>query len=266
MAAALPLPKYHQIYLVLREQLHEGLFAQGVPGELALMQQFGVARVTVRRALQELAGEGLIARERGRGTRALSSFPIRSAGGKANGHTKTTRLTGLLENLVSTSLNTTVRVLEVASVGASAEVAEALRVAPGETVQKAVRVRSTREGPLSHITTWVPADLASHFGKRELAKKPILMLLEESGVRVGGARQTITARLADAQVASQLGIAVGSALLAVRRLIHDEQGRPVQWLHGLYRPDRYEYQMQLSRVGDIAAKVWVSSELSAQFH
>ena len=266
MADALPLPKYHQIYLVLREQLHEGLFAQGVPGELALMQQFGVARVTVRRALQELAGEGLIARERGRGTRALSSIPLRSSGGSGNGHTKTTRLTGLLENLVSTSLNTTVRVLEVASVGASAEVAEALRVGSGETVQKAVRVRSTREGPLSHITTWVPNDLASHFGKRELARKPILMLLEESGVRVGGARQTITARLADAQVAAHLGIAVGSALLAVRRLIHDEQGRPVQWLHGLYRPDRYEYQMQLSRVGDIAAKVWVSSELSAQFH
>jgi GntR family transcriptional regulator len=266
MAAALPLPKYHQIYLVLREQLHEGLFAQGVPGELALMQQFGVARVTVRRALQELAGEGLIARERGRGTRALSSITTPSTNGAGNARTTTTRLTGLLENLVSTSLNTTVRVLEVASVGASAEVAEALRVAPGEAVQKAVRVRSTREGPLSHITTWVPGDLASHFGKRELAKKPILMLLEESGVRVGGARQTISARLADAQVASHLGIAVGSALLAVRRLIHDEQGRPVQWLHGLYRPDRYEYQMQLSRVGDIAAKVWVSSELSAQFH
>jgi GntR family transcriptional regulator len=266
MADALPLPKYHQIYLVLREQLHEGLFAQGVPGELTLMQQFGVARVTVRRALQELAGEGLIARERGRGTRALSSIPIRSSNGNGSGRTKTTRLTGLLENLVSTSLNTTVRVLEVSSVAASAEVAQALRVTPGDTVQKAVRVRSTREGPLSHITTWVPGDLASHFGKRELAKKPILMLLEESGVRVGGARQTISARLADAQVASHLGIAVGSALLAVRRLIHDEQGRPVQWLHGLYRPDRYEYQMQLSRVGDIAAKVWVSSELSAQFH
>ena len=264
MAAALPLPKYHQIYLVLREQLHEGLFAQGLPGELALMRQFGVARVTVRRALQELAGEGLIARERGRGTRALAPGASPSIAG--SGRSRTTRLTGLLENLVSTSLNTTVRVLEVASVGASAEVAQALRVAPGEAVQKAVRVRSTRDGPLSHITTWVPGDLANHFGKRELAKKPILMLLEESGVRVGGARQTITARLADAQVAAHLGIAIGSALLAVRRLIHDEQGRPVQCLHGLYRPDRYEYQMQLSRVGDIAAKVWVSSEMSAQFH
>ena len=85
------------------------------------------------------------------------------------------------------------------------------------------RRRSTREGPLSHITTSVPGDLASHFGRRELAKKPILMLLEESGVRVGGARQTISARLADGQVAQHLGVAVGSALLAVRRLIHDDK-------------------------------------------
>ena len=50
MAQALPLPKYHQIYLVLREQLHEGRFAQRLPGELALMRQFGVARDGAARA------------------------------------------------------------------------------------------------------------------------------------------------------------------------------------------------------------------------
>lgn len=266
MADALPLPKYHQVYLVLREQLHEGRFAHGLPGELALMQQFGVARVTVRRALEQLSGEGLITRERGRGTRPIAAAEAAARATRAAAATRTSRLNGLLENLISTSLNTSVRVLEVATVAAPDEVAQALGLAPAAPVQKAVRVRSTREGPLSHITTWVPHALARSFGKRELAKKPILLLLEEAGVRVGGARQTISARLADAQVAPLLGVAVGSALLAVRRLIHDEEGRPVQWLHGLYRPDRYEYQMQLSRVGDIAAKVWVSRELSAQFH
>jgi GntR family transcriptional regulator len=265
MADALPLPKYHQVYLVLREQLHEGRFAHGLPGELALMQQFGVARVTVRRALEQLSGEGLITRERGRGTRPIAAAEAAARATRAAA-TRTSRLNGLLENLISTSLNTSVRVLEVATVAAPSDVAQALGLAAGAVVQKAVRVRSTREGPLSHITTWVPGDLARSFGKRELAKKPILVLLEEAGVRVGGARQTISARLADAQVAPLLGVAVGSALLAVRRLIHDEEGRPVQWLHGLYRPDRYEYQMQLSRVGDIAAKVWVSRELSARFH
>lgn len=269
-AAALPLPKYHQIYLVLREQLAEGRFAGGLPGELALAGQFGVARITVRKALGQLAAEGLIERTPGRGTvpRAASPAAAKAAARRVAGRNGSSRaqLTGLLENIVTMGLATKVKVLECELMPASAAVAEALRLAPGAPVQKARRVRSTREGPLSLITTFVPAALAAGFGKRELAKKPILILLEEAGVRIGHATQTISARLADADAAHHLAVTVGSALLAVTRLIHDARGRPVQWLHGLYRPDRYQYQMQLSRVGSIEAKVWVSKALTAQFH
>ncbi len=265
-SSSLPLPKYHQIYLVLREQLQDGCFAAGLPGELALMQQFAVARVTVRRALELLEGEGLISREPGRGTRPVVPSKAQEAYMQGESKNRRAQLTGLLENLVSMGLKTSVKVLDVDMVTASSAVAAALKIAVGASVQKAVRVRSTREGPLSHITTYVPADIAQQFGRRELARKPILVLLEESGVKVGRAHQTISAKLADAVIAKHLDIAVGSALLAVRRLIYDDQERPVQWLHGLYRPDRYEYEMQLSRVGSIDAKVWVSKELSAQFH
>ncbi len=144
--------------------------------------------------------------------------------------------------------------------------AERLALPPGSPVQKAVRVRSSPQGPLSHITTYVPAPLAAGFGRRELARKPILILLEESGVRIARAEQTLSARLADASVARALGVEVGSALLSVSRLIFDAQDRPVQWLQGLYRPDRVQYQMQLSRVGSVDAKVWVSQELATSFH
>lgn len=269
MDAQLPLRKYHQIYLVLRQQLRDGLFEAGLPGELALMEQFGVARVTVRRALQQLADEGLILRVPGRGTRPvrareqevhLRASTLASASGKQ------ARLTGLLENLVAMGMRTKVKVLSVERMRATPDVAEVLRLQRNEWVQKAERVRSTSEGPLSHITTWVPHAISSGFGKRELTQKPILVLLEESGVKVGRAEQIISARLADVSMAQHLDVAVGSALLAVRRLIYDVDERPVQWLHGLYRPDRYEYQMQLSRVGGIDAKVWVSQELSANFH
>ncbi|MDD5333549.1 MAG: GntR family transcriptional regulator [Rhodoferax sp.] len=263
MPQSMPMTKYHQIYLLLREQLHEGKFAQGLPGELALMKQFSVARVTVRRALEQLAAEGMISREPGRGTRALD---VSTTGAPAHAEKgQRAQLTGLLENLVSMGLRTSVRVLEVETVTASANVAQALQLAVGDPVQKAIRVRSTKDGPLSHITTYVPGDIGRKFGRRELSRKPILVLLEESGVKVGRAQQTISAKLADVLVARHLDVSVGSALLAVRRLIYDDQERPIQWLHGLYRPDRYEYEMQLSRVGSIDAKVWVSKELSAQF-
>jgi GntR family transcriptional regulator len=125
-----------------------------------------------------------------------------------------------------------------------------------------VRRRSLPEGPLSYITTYVPEDLVSKFGRRELGNKPILRLLEESGVELGRAHQTVSARQADAQVAQALDVAVGTALLAVRRLVFDAQERPVQWLHGLYRPDRYEYQMDISQVGSSKATISVKENLS----
>jgi GntR family transcriptional regulator len=260
MAPAMPLPKYHQVYLVLREHLAEGRFTDGLPAELRLVQQFGVARATVRKALERLAAEGLIERRAGRGT-----TPRRASGVDQNPSAQG-RLTGLLENIVSMSLRTQVDVLSCDVVVAAAQVARRLALPVRTRVQKAVRVRSTHEGPLSHITTWVPYELARGFGRRELAREPILLLLERSGVRIGRATQSISARPADTRVATRLGVAVGTALLAVDRLVYDTDERPVQWLQGLYRPDRYQYEMQLSRVGGIDAKVWVSTELSAQFH
>jgi GntR family transcriptional regulator len=258
MRTATPLPKYHQIYLVLREQLAEGRYHDGLPPELRLGEQFGVARATVRRALERLETEGLIDRAPGRGTR-LRQNPTPAADEAA-------RLGGLLGNIVSMSLRTQVKVLSCAVVAAPAAVSQRLALPAGSRVQRALRVRSTQEGPLSHIATWVPAKLARAFGRRELAREPILLLLERAGVRIGRAAQSISARPADAAVAAHLDVAPGTALLAVDRLVYDVDDRPVQWLQGLYRPDRYQYEMHLSRVGGLAAKVWVSTELTAQFH
>jgi GntR family transcriptional regulator len=154
-------------------------------------------------------------------------------------------------------LRTRVKVLDVQTINATPDVSAALNLSATELVQKAVRVRSIHDGPFSLITTFVPVKMA-RFGKSELAQKPILVLLEESGIQVGRAEQTISAQLADVATAQHLEVAVGTALLAVKRLIFDRKNKPVQWLHGLYRPDRYEYVMHLSRVGNIDAKVWVT--------
>ena len=260
MTSALPVPKYHQIYLVLREQLHEGRFTAGLPGEIALMRQFGVARVTVRRALERLADERLIRRTPGRGTEPLPLPPPATAPDAQEAATGE-RVGFWFENLSSTA-GVSVRVLSVRTLACPPAVAQALQVAPGAPVQKAQRLRVLRDGPQSHITTFVPLALA-RFGRRQLARTPILMLMEQAGVQIGRAVQSMSARLADAEVAYHLDVAVGSALLAVQRLVFDREGRPVQWLLGLYRPDRYEVRVELPRVGGIDAKVWVSKSPAA---
>jgi GntR family transcriptional regulator len=250
-ATSLPVPRYHQIYLLLHERLASGEFAGAapLPGELELAREYRVSRVTIRAALKLLAQDKLILRQRGRGT-----F-VRQGEGQAAGPP----LLGLLENLVSMGLKTTVRVLELGSVPAAPDVAQALRIAPGELVQRAVRVRSHRGGPVSHITTFVPLAVAK-FQRRLLADKPMLQLLEASGVKVAGAEQTVSAKLADPKIATLLEVEVGAPLLAVTRIVHDRAGRPVQLLRGLYRPDRYQYRMQLSRGGDDVPRIWVSSD------
>ena len=68
--------------------------------------------------------------------------------------------------------------------------------------------------------------------------------------------QTISATLADTLVAPRLKVRVGSPLLSVTRTVADQNGRPVEYINILYRPDRYQYRMKLARVQGIAAKLW----------
>ena len=140
--AGMPLPKYHQVYLVLKERLLEGDFADGLPGELTLMPSFGVSRVTVRKALELLASEGLVTRQAGRGTRPAPGV----VAAPASDEPRAAR-SGLLDNLVSISLGTRIKVLELITVKASVAVADALAIDVGAQVQKAVRVRSVESSP-----------------------------------------------------------------------------------------------------------------------
>jgi len=257
MSDSLPLSKYHQIYLVLHEQLHEGRFAHGLPAELELARQFAVGRVTVRRALEQLAGEGLIVRKAGRGTRPTTRAEqgVRPRHEAALPGSPVTRLNGLMENIVRVSRSTTVKVLAWELVQASHDLAEALGVLDGQMLRKVVRRRSANVGPVSHITTHMPEALTARISRADLTRKPMLQLLEESGVQLGRAVQTVSAAQADDRIAKELKVAVGTALLSVRRLVHDTNDQPVQLLHGLYRPDRYEYQMEMSQVGSLEARI-----------
>ncbi len=258
MVKELPLPKYHQVYLVLLQQIQEGRFDSRLPGELQLARQFNVARVTIRRALERLSDEGLVQRRPGRGTRCAGTTPT---GFAAPAET----MPALLAGLVNMGLRTQAHVLSCRTVVPTQSVAQALQLGERDTVQKAVRVRHTSAGPMSLITTWVPSRIAASFGAHELARKPILLLLQESGVKFSKASQSLSARLADADVAQHLDVSVGSALIEVWRLILDQHERPVQWLHGVYRPDRYQYEMQVSGVADLDTRIWVREDLPAQY-
>ena len=242
-------PLYHQIYLILRGQIEEGALAADtwLPGEEALARQFAVSRITARRALAELAADGLVTRGRGRGTRVTAASPVAAVHGGVE---------RFLENLAAMGAKTEVRLIEFGYEPAPPHVATALGLPPGAEVQHAVRVRATREGPFSHLTTFVPVAIGRRFTRHDLARTPLLALLERAGVTVGSAAQTISATLADARVAPRLETAVGAPLLRVSRTVYDTAGRPVEFIVALYRPDRYQLRLQLDRVRGARRHSW----------
>ena len=249
----LPTPLYHQIYVILREQIVSGLYAAqaALPAEHELMRRFKVSRITAKRALDELATEGLVVRSRGSGTRVVEGLKPAPLSGN---------ISGLLENLLMLGLKTKVEIVDFGYVPASGDVAKALGVRLGEEVQRAVRVRSKGGAPLSFTTSHVPADLGHTYTRKDLARQPLLALLEKAGVLIGSAEQTISAALADTVVAPRLKVKVGSPLLSVTRTVSDQDGRAVEHISILYRPDRYQYRMKLARVQGAATKLWSPAE------
>lgn len=253
MQAARHIPeggKAQRVYLLLRDMITRGDLAPGaaLPGELRLADQHGVSRVTIRRALDVLADEGLIERRAGSGT-VVTVPALRSATIAADFAT-------LMPQLVQMGQQTTARLLAYAYIPAPAAVAEALLLAQGRRVQRAVRVRLIDGAPFSHLTTHVPEDIAQNFSETDLASTPLFRLLERSGVQVDHASQSISATLATPEVAEALDVSVGAALIALTRVVYDAGGRGVEHLSALYRPDRFRLDMTLNRVGKDGAREW----------
>lgn len=244
-------PLYHQIYVVLRDRIISGQLEAGgyLQGEQDLARDFKVSRITAKRALNELAADGLVIRERGRGTRIVPRKQQPSV---------RTSLEGWLENISMMGVTTEARVLEFAYVPASRSVAAALQIDEGDSVQRAVRVRSLTGESLSYLTTYLPHRIGEGFVAEDLERMPLLHLLERAGIKVSSARQTVSATLADPTVANALAIDAGAPLLEISRIVSDAEGQPVEFIKVLYRPDRYQFEMDLKRVDDRAGPHWTA--------
>jgi len=235
------MPLYHQVQLVLRERIEQGFYGRdgALPSELELCREFDVSRITVGRAINELAAEGLVRRRRGTGTRVVPrDIPSPVSGDIDN----------LMESIAALGKSTDVEVLEFGFVLPSHDVQTELQVGPDDRVQRAVRVRSNGGRPFSFLTSFIPGCIGEAFGEDDLAVTSLMSLLERNGVTIGSADQSFGAALADPQVAAALDVPVGSPLLALTRTLSDRDGKPVEYLRGLYRPDRFQYRMKMERV------------------
>ena len=235
-AAAVPL--YYQLASILRDHIVSGKYHAGdrLPTEEALARDYDVSRITIRQALSDLEREGFIKREAGRGTFVADRRTF----------SNTFRLEGSLGDLISMGLTTSVRVLTLATIKASASEADFLRVNLGDPIVRCTRLRLHAGTPFSYIINHVPGDLGKHLSAEAWKKGSILRQIEtELGILMGDADQTISASLADAHLARLLKTTIGAALLSVDRVVRSIEGRPVEHVHSYYRSDVYSFKAHL---------------------
>lgn len=229
---------HRQIFLVLRDEISRGLFPDGaLPNEEALCERFGVSRITVRRALGDLAALGVVERRHGRGTFVLGP-PAQSRPAPS---------LSVIDGLRQTATETVVQVLEVEQAVPPRDVGLLLQLPPGEKAVHALRLRINRKGEPAMLTdAWVPAHLGKRVTEAGLKKKALYEILMAQGVQFGRVVQEISATVGDPQRAGLLRTEVGGPILKLVRLMHDMDERPVQHLTGYLVADRASILMEIA--------------------
>ncbi len=231
-------PLYHQIYVQLRDEIVTGIrpFGSLLPTENELATNFGVSRITARRALDELASQNFVARKRRVGTQVIFNLPVRPI--EAN-------LAKAVASLVTFGRKTKVTVLEIAKELAAEPVASLIGVAIDTRVLRAVRLRWLDGEPLGCTIAHLPEEFEFAVTERSLRHSPILTLVQQTGREIGGAHQTIAAVSADLAMSSALQIEPMSPLLKITRVFRDIRGAPLLLTRAFYRADRYQVSVDL---------------------
>lgn len=237
-----PIARYHLIEMTLAARIRDGHYeGGGIPGERALAQEFGAARVTIRSALGRLADQGLIVRRGRRGTFAAS--------GPAGARPRQV-LREHLDKFLDRGRRDERKVLSFGFTAASPVVARALQLTPGARVLRVLRRRSDAHGPLTYTEAFVAETAAHALSRSALERKALVQLLEDHGFAIRTAHQTVACEAASYGVAQALGIALAAPVMRLTRTIRGEAAAPLMYWLGWYRADRFEVHMNMSRSED----------------
>ncbi|MCF6470532.1 GntR family transcriptional regulator [Nonomuraea sp. MG754425] len=208
-----------------------------LPSERVLAERFGVARMTVRGAINDLEGRGLVRRVAGRGTFVQHPTLIHSENFRS--FSEDMRMRGMVPGAKSYRGRTR---------PAPRDIAPRLGLSPGEPIHSIERVRTADGVPMALERTNLSAErfpgLLAAMGRDDSLFE---ILGREFGVRLETAEQTVSiARLSPAE-AKRLEVPDYDPAFLVERVAVDNMGNVVEYGRSLYRGDRYVIQMHVSR-------------------
>jgi GntR family transcriptional regulator len=236
-----PIPLHVQVKQALKDRIVRHIWKSGdlVPGDLELCNEFGVSRTTVRQGLAELAHEGWVVRERGRGTFVAPPKLTERA---------VERLSGFFEDMVALGHPPVSQVLLQQVRAADEQVAARLNLNPGERIVEIERLRFVHDEPVLLTITYLPQALVPGLETADLTRRSLYEYLEtECGLSLASGRRTLEAVAADARQAKLLRIRKGAPLVFLQSVSFLADGRPIEFYLAHHRGDRSRFEVELMR-------------------
>jgi GntR family transcriptional regulator len=225
-------PYYQQIVDQIRSLINKGKLKQGQTfcseGEIA--GHLGISKMPVRQAFQKLRSEGILVVAKGK----------RPVIGSGRVPWNFQQLRGFSEEMRRRGLQPSAKLLHMEVRDPELQVAQALKLTPGERVYCVRRLRFVSAEPVAVVTSFLPARLFSGLEKQDLEKQSLYSVFEHVyNRRLQWAEELIGAVNAGEVEARELEAEVGSPLLIIKETTYDEQNVPVEYSVSLLRGDRY---------------------------
>ncbi len=231
-------PLHVQLKNALRAQIASGRLPvhERLPSERELCLQYGVSRITVRRALSEMAHEGLIYSSVGKGT-YVSAPKVDS---------ELQPLTGFTEEMAREGMQVSSRVLEARFVPADVFLADRLRVPRGAEVVKLQRLRLADGLPYVVQVAYLPHALCPGLLRFDFAQRSLFEVLRhEYGLRLVRADTVIEAALAEPEEARLLQCRAPQAVLVTEQVTYLDSGAVIELARSVFHGDRYKFHTRM---------------------
>ena len=222
-------PRYREIEAALRERIARLRPGQRLPSDADLCAEFGVSRMTARHAMSQLADEGLVRRDPGRGT-FVAEPPT---------HRRANFLMTFSHEMRRQGRMPSSRIVERRVRPPTDRERVDLRIDRESTVVELRRVRLADDEPMAVETAVLTARCSAAVLAADLESGSLHEALIGDGVVPTRGSSTIGAEAAGSDDAVLLGIPPGTPMLVERRLIYDQRGRPIERTESRYAADRY---------------------------
>lgn len=227
-------PLYRTVLAQLRADIRSGALPVGaaLPSDRSLCERFGVSRVTVRRALDELTQEGLIDRSAGRATRITAPRLVHAIAAFEDPFSPLR----LVRETEVTLLSFRWRVMD-------GPVVRSLQGEDGEPVLCIERLRNQNGEPVFHTTAYLPARIGALVDRKALDGRALQDVLAAAGCVPATTERHMSAAPCPRTLASLLGLRPGAPCFRIERLSRDTDGRPLHLLIGHWRWDRFSMRL-----------------------